>query len=137
MYKFARPISSLSSLPSITVPAPSLSGLEWNADQQVVTWSSSSSANEDFFELSVDLGNVKFITLVEKGKTSFTLPQLPAGFPVPDKNRFVELRSVDYVNYNNLGEWLSETQSPLLTLPEFIEKLRAAEGNVNSYKISK
>lgn len=136
-YKFARPITSLSSLPSVTVPAPSVSNLEWNADQQVVTWSSNSSADVDFFELSIDLGNVHFVTWVEKGKTSFTLPQLPAGFPIPDENRFVELRSVDYVNYNNLGEWLSETQSPLLTLPEFIEKLRAAEGNVNSYVISK
>lgn len=137
LYKFARPITSLSALPSVTVPAASISNLAWNADQQLVTWSSNSSANVDFFELLIDLGNVKFVTLVEKGKTSFTLPQLPAGFPTPDKNRFVELRSVDYMAYNNLGEWLGETQSPLITLPEFIEKLRTAEGNVNSFIISK
>jgi len=136
-FEFARPFTSLSELPSVTVPAPSISDLKWNADQRVVSWSLNSSANVDFFELSVDLGSTKFVTQVEKGKTSFTLPQLPAGIPTPDANDYVALRSVDYVNYNNLGEWLSETQSPLLTLPEFIEKLRAAEGNVNSYVISK
>lgn len=136
-YKFARPITSLSSLPSVTVPAASISNLKWNADQRVVSWSSNSSANVDFFELVIDLGNAKFVTWVEKGKTSFTLPQLPEGFPTPDKNRFVELRAVDYMAYNNLGEWLGETQSPLITLPEFIEKLRTAEGNVNSFVISK
>ncbi|RYZ94818.1 MAG: hypothetical protein EOO68_19605 [Moraxellaceae bacterium] len=134
-YKVAKSFTSLSSLPSVEVPVAGIEQLNWDASQQKVTWKNNASANVDFLELEVELGNEQtpsslvFTTLVNKDQSSFTLPQLPAGIPAPDANRSVDLSSVDFQGYNNLGDWLNETQSPLITLQEYIEKRKAAENN--------
>ncbi len=134
-YKVSRSFTSLASLPIIEVPAAGIEQLSWNAAQQTITWKTNVNATVDFLELEVELGNTQtssnlvFTTLLDKGQTSFTLPQLPQGIPTPDSTRSVDLSSVDYQGYSNLGDWLGETQAPLITLQEYIEKLRTAENN--------
>lgn len=134
-FKVSRNFTSLSSLPAIDVPAAGIEQLTWDASAQKVTWKTNANANIDFFELEVDLGNTQtpsglvFTTLLDKNQSSFTLPQLPAEIPAPDGNRSVDLSSVDYQGYNNLSDWLGETQSPLITLQEYIEKRKEAENN--------
>jgi hypothetical protein len=134
-FKVSRSFTSLASLPALDVPAAGIEQLGWDASQQKVTWKTNPSASIDFFELEVDLGNAQnpsslvFTTLLDKDQSSFTLPQLPAEIPAPDANRSVDLSSVDYQGYNNLGDWLGETQSPLITLQEYIEKRKEAENN--------
>lgn len=138
-FKVSRNFVSLASLPVIEVPALTIEQLKWDANAQRVTWKNNSNANIDFFELAVDLGssNLTFTTLVNKDQSSFTMPQLPPEIPTPDGNRRVDLSSVDYQGYNNLGDWLSETQSPLITLQEYIEKNKAAESNVTRVILTK
>lgn len=139
-YKVAHTFTSLSAIPSINLPAASIEQLTWNATQQTVTWDTNPSSTVDFFELSVQLSGTRLslVTMVDKNQTSFTVPQLPQELGgSPDDHSTVELASVDFQSYNNLNDWLSATQTPLITLHEFIEKLRDAEKSATRITVSK
>lgn len=132
MFTLTQPLSSLSTIPSVSIPAPSFHSLKWNATNGLVTWTTNPSSEVDFFELGVQLddGNTTLVTLVAKGQSSFKMPQLPNGFSAKEASNWVDLSSVDYKDYSNVEGWQDATQSPLITLEEFIAKLHSAERNV-------
>jgi hypothetical protein len=138
-YKIAVPFTSLNALPSIELPAASIEQLKWKATDQTVSWSNSSSSLVDFFELSVQLdNNVSLVTVLDKGQSSFTVPQIPQVLGrSPGDNSTIVLSSVDFKDYSDLNGWLQATQSPLVTLQEFIDKLHTAEKSATRITHSK
>lgn len=128
-YKITKPLDSLNAIPTLDLPAPSFDAIKWSVGDQRVSWTAKAPSEFDFYELSIQLDNgAHLVTMLDKGRTSFKVPQLPVGFSATRDN-FVDLSSVDYRDFSNLVGWQDATQSPLISLEEFVAKVHSAESN--------
>lgn len=129
---YARSLDSINELPAVTLPASAIQRLEWDATNQNISWGTNATADVDFFELSVELGSsdIELVALLEKGQTSFKVPEIPAAVGTkPVKTSNVLLSAYDYKDYSNLEGWLDTLQNPAVTLEEYIAKTMAADKN--------